>query len=172
MKYTMLTVALLVPAVVFAESAAGVKWTAPSSWKKDNARGMRVATYSISPAKGDAEAAECAVFYFGPGQGGSVEANIDRWVGQFETPDGKPVSKPPVKKSTANGLQVTRLDVEGSYLASSGPMSVSVKKPGFKLMGAIVEAPDGPVFFKLTGPAKTVTSAKSDFDKLLSSLSR
>jgi hypothetical protein len=48
----------------------------------------------------------------------------------------------------------------------------AAKKPGYRLLGAIVEAPEGPVFFKLTGPAKTVAVAKADFEKMLSSLSR
>ena len=173
MRSAILTIALFLPAAAFADSAAGIKWTPPSAWKQDAPRSMRVATYSIPPAKGDSEAAECAVFYFGPGQGGSVDANVQRWVAQFETPDGKPVPNPAPKKSKINGLAVTRLELEGTYLASMGPMAPpgAAKKPGYKLLGAIVEAPEGPVFFKLTGPAKTVAAAKADFEKMLSSLS-
>jgi hypothetical protein len=173
MQSTILTMVLVFPAAAFSDSAAGIKWTPPSAWKQDAARSMRVATYSIPPAKGDSEAAECAVFYFGPGQGGSVDANVQRWVAQFETPDGKPVPSPAPKKTKISGLAVTRLELEGTYLASMGPMAPpGVKKPGYKLLGAIVEAPEGPVFFKLTGPAKTVAAAKTDFEKMLSSLSR
>lgn len=173
MRLTILTGALLLATAVWADSAAGIKWTAPSAWKQEGARPMRVATYAVPAAKGDSEGAECAVFYFGTGQGGSVEANINRWVGQFETPDGKAVSASP-KKGKVNGLSVTRLELEGTYLASMGPMAASgaVKKPGYKLLGAIVEAPEGPVFFKLTGPTKTVNGAKADFEKLVRSLSR
>jgi len=169
-----LTTALLLPAVAAADSAAGIKWTAPATWRQEAARPMRAATYSIPASKGDSEAAECAVFYFGPGQGGSVDANVQRWVGQFETPDGKPLSPPAAKKDKVNGLAVTRLDLQGTYLASMGRMAASgaVKKPGYQLLGAIVEAPEGPVFFKLTGPAKTVTAAKADFEKLVHSVSR
>src|SRR5215510_6692441 len=169
-RFTILTMALVLPSAGLADSAAGIKWTPPSSWKQDAARPMRVATYSISAAKSDPEPAECAVFYFGAGQGGSVDANVQRWVAQFETADGKPLAKPTAKKETINKLSVTRLDLEGTYLASAGPMApAAVKKPGYKLIGAIVEAPEGPVFFKLTGPAKTVAAAKADFEKLLSS---
>ena len=35
-------------------------------------------------------AGECAVFFFGRGQGGSVEDNIERWRSQIVGPDGKP----------------------------------------------------------------------------------
>jgi len=40
---------------------------------------MRAATYTIVPAAGDTASAECVVYFFGAGQGGSVEANLDRW---------------------------------------------------------------------------------------------
>jgi len=173
-RFTALITALFLPGAVLADSAAGIKWTAPASWKQEAARPMRAATYSIPASKGDSEGAEFAVFYFGPGQGGSVEANVQRWVGQFETADGKPLSAPATKKETVNGVPVTRLELQGTYLASVGPMAASgaVKKPGYKLLGAIAEAPGGPVFFKLTGPAKTVAAAKADFEKLVRSLSR
>ena len=64
---------------------------------------MRAATYTVGEG-------ECAVFYFGAGQGGGVQANIDRWIGQFE-PEGKPVTA----KRTINGLAVTTIDVSAEH---------------------------------------------------------
>ena len=46
---------------------------------------MRAATYSIDPVGADGGVAECIVNYFGPGQGGGVDANIERWKGQFRS---------------------------------------------------------------------------------------
>ena len=40
-------------------------------------------------------------------------------------------------------------------------------KPGYRLLGAIVEGPEGAVFFKLTGPEKSVTAAEKTFRKML-----
>jgi hypothetical protein len=51
-------------------------------------------------------------------------------------------------------------------------MKAGTPKPGYRLIGAIVEAPEGMVFFKLTGPAKTVQAAKPAFDKMLQSISK
>jgi hypothetical protein len=128
---------------------------------------MRAATYTIPPAKGDPEPAECGVFFFGSGQGGSVEDNVARWVGQFE---GGP--KPTRSKRTVSGLAVTSVDVSGTYL-SGGPMTtVKTRKEGFRLLGAIVEAPEGNVFFKLTGPAATVKAAGPEFEAMIASLKR
>jgi hypothetical protein len=46
------------------------------------------------------------------------------------------------------------------------------KKPGYKLYGAIVEAPEGTVFFKMTGPGKSVEAAEAEFDAMIGSLSK
>jgi len=46
------------------------------------------------------------------------------------------------------------------------------KQPGFRLLGAIVEAPQGLVFFKCTGPTATIGKAQAEFDALLGSLAK
>jgi len=128
---------------------------------------MRVATYAI-PAAASQEAGECGVFFFGQGQGGSVEDNFSRWVGQFES-----ASTPKKAERTVNGLKVHTVDVSGTYLAPGGPMMQSQgKKAGWRLLGAIVEAPDGMVFFKCTGPAATIAKAEKDFEALLKSVTK
>ena len=154
---------LLLAAPALAESAGGISWTAPASWKADAPRPMRVATYLVPDAKSDSEGAECGVFYFGQGQGGSVDANIQRWVGQFEA-----VKPPAPKKERIAGFEVTLVEVNGTFNASmGGPMGPKTPRPGYKLLGAIVEGPNGNVFFKLTGPAKAVEAARGDFMKML-----
>jgi hypothetical protein len=148
-------------------NAAGVKWAAPASWKVDAERPMRVATYSIPAAPGS-EAGECGVFYFGQGQGGSVEENLSRWTQQFEA-----ASTPKKTEKTVRGLRVHMIDVSGTYLASGGPMMKSQgKKPGYRLLGAIVEAPRGLVFFKCTGPAATMGKAAADFEGMIGSFAK
>ncbi len=133
---------------------------------------MRAATYAVPSTAGEKEDGECAVYYFGSGQGGSVEANLDRWTKQFEQPNGKPSSQvAQVKKRTVHGLAVTTVDVSGAYSGMGGPMAASKSvKPGYRLLGAIAEAPEGAVFFKFTGPAKTVTANQSKFEALIESL--
>ncbi len=173
MKTTLaLTLLSLLPALAHAESAGGLSWKAPPGWSADAPRPMRAATYKVPPAKGETEGAECAVFYFGSGQGGGVEDNLKRWLGQFEQPDGKPSEKAAkIKKEKIGGLQINTVELAGTYNASMGPMAATPSsKPGFRLLGAIVEGPQGNVFFKLTGPAKTVEAASKDFRKMLASL--
>ena len=162
-----LAAAAAVAAGAIEGAAAGVQWIAPASWKNQPARSMRVATYEIPAAPGT-ESGECGVFYFGQGKGGGVEDNIARWVGQFEA------AAPPKRETrTVHDLRVYTVDVSGTYLASGGPMmQAQAKKPGYRLLGAIVEAPRGLVFFKCTGPAATIGKAQVDFQSLVGSLAK
>ncbi|MCE9671548.1 hypothetical protein LY474_27450 [Myxococcus stipitatus] len=159
--------------VASAEEAGGLTWTAPAEWATQGERPMRAATYKVPPAKGDAEGAELAVFYFGQGQGGAVDANVKRWLGQFQTADGKPVDKAAkTKTEKLGGLPVTTVDVKGTYTGGGPMMGPSTPKPGYRLLGAIVEGPEGAVFFKLTGPEKTVAASEKSFRKLLESVKK
>src|SRR5581483_2154342 len=98
MTRSIAAVAMLGALAAWADSAAGLSWTTPSTWKADAPRPMRVGTYKIPAAKGDSEEAECAVFYFGQGQGGSVDANVQRWTSQFEG-----AKAPATKKEKVSG---------------------------------------------------------------------
>lgn len=152
--------------------AAGIMWMVPDQWVSGPDRPMRVATYNIGEAD---NAPECAIYYFGPGQGGDVDANIQRWIGQFEQPDGsKSSDKATVGKREVNGLQVTTIDLTGTYNASmGGPMSGQKQAmPGYRMLGAIIDAPKGPVFFKLTGPQELVGGAESDFSQMVESVKK
>jgi hypothetical protein len=147
---------------------AGVKWTIPKRWTPGPEKPMRVASYVVPATEGEGESADCAVSYFGAGQGGVVDANIDRWIGQFENPV-------PSDKSVreVNGLKVTTVQINGTYLGMGGMMTgSSPKKENYRLVGAIVEGPGGMVFFKMTGPQKTVAGAEKEFDALVGSLTK
>lgn len=142
-------------------------WSVPARWSEQPPRKMRVATYLVPGAKG-AEAGECAVFYFGKGQGGTVEENLTRWAKQFEQPASRKTTT-----RTIGGMRVHIADLSGTYLGPEGPMMESQeRKPNYRLLGAIVEAPDGLLFIKCTGPAETISLAQEDFDRLIQSLTK
>lgn len=163
--FKILIVLILGTFCLMADSGAGMHWTKPASWKADAQRPMRLATYIIGPH------ADCGVYYFGPGQGGSVQANLDRWIGQFLQADGKASqAAAKITKRTQNGLMITMVDVSGAYTGMGGPMVQSPAVPGYRLLGAIVEGPDGSVFFKFTGPGKTVAENQAAFEKMIASL--
>jgi hypothetical protein len=156
-----------------AVGAAALKFDSPAGWvAKPPASSMRVAEFTLPRAATDKEDAALAVFFFG-GQGGSVQANLDRWVGQMTQPDrraSKDVAKTTAFK-TASGLNVTLLDLSGTYVAEVSPGSTErFNRPGFRLRAAVVETPDGPYFVKLTGPAATVARWDKEFTAFLGSM--
>ena len=129
---------------------------------------MRVATYAVAPAPGDKIGAECAIYFFGAGQGGSVDANIERWKDQFRAPDGKPAVAQ-VAKRTMQGLTITTIDTSGTYSGMGGPLAAQPAVADYRLLGAILEGSDGNLFVKFTGPAKTIAANRQKFDQLIAS---
>jgi hypothetical protein len=165
-------VSLTVAGSAWAEEAAGLSWTAPSGWTVGEERPMRIVTYKIPAVKGDTEGGELAVFYFGQGAGGGVDANIKRWVAQFQRADGTSAEKDAkTQQEKLSGFPVTTVDVKGTYNGGA-MMGPPTPKPGFRLLGAIVEGPEGAIFFKLTGPEKTVAGAEKPFRKLLEGMKK
>jgi hypothetical protein len=163
--------AFSVAAALHAESVAGLKWTAPSAWSNKGTAPMRAATYIVPTAPGEKASSECVVYFFGTGQGGSVEANMDRWKGQF-TEAGKPVTAQ-IEKRTVHGLPVTTIDTAGDYSGMGGPLADRpIVQPGYRLLGAIIEGPGGNVFIKFAGPTKTVTASQRGFEQLLNSFEK
>ena len=55
-----------------------------------------------------------------------VQENLERWYGQFSRPDGRPSREVAVVTTrTVNGLEVTAVDLAGTYKAgptTSGPL--------------------------------------------------
>jgi hypothetical protein len=155
-----------------AQSAGGLRWTAPSGWTSQGPTPVRAATYKISPAPGDADTAECVVYFFGAGQGGGVQANIDRWVEQFKAPGGKPAA-PRVAKRAIQGLSATTVDISGEYTGMEGPMAgMAPAKPGYRMLGAIIENSGGAVFVRFTGQQKTIAENQTKFEELLKSIEK
>lgn len=146
----------------------GITWEDPPSWKRlPGGNPMRKATYRPPRVGTDSEDPEVSVVYFGPGQGGSIEANVDRWQKQFS--DVKPDSVRREDRS-ANGLRQHTLEIPSGTFSSGMPGGPTQPKKGFSLLGGIVEAPSGVYFFKMTGPSASVKAARDSFYKLLDSV--
>jgi hypothetical protein len=144
---------------------AGVTFKAPTEWNDLGSSGMRKAQFRLAPVEGDAAEGEVNVFYFGPQSGGGVEANLQRWIGQITLPDGgDPAAKAERSTFTANGMPGHVVSLDGSYKSGGGrPMGGGGETlPGYRLVGVVIEGPQGSVFFKLTGPAATARAMEDD----------
>lgn len=140
-------------------------WTVPSKWTTaPNPSPMRKATYKIPKATGDESDAEMSVTL----ASGALDANIDRWSGQFD--DAK-TSR--TERTLTSGVKVTIVEIKGTLKGAAMPMAggpPTEPKKGWALLGAIAETPSGMTFFKMTGPAKTVAGARPELDALVASL--
>ena len=71
------------------------------------------------------------------------------------------------EKSKAGDVEVTSVDIAGTYLFKAKPFDPNEKptdKPDFRMVGVIFASKNGPYFMRLVGPAKTVEKHKKEFD--------
>lgn len=150
--------------------SSGLVWSTPDGWNSvPPTNSMRRAQYRVPGPGGEGE---CVVFYFGPGQGGSPQANAERWAAQFEQPDGRsPLDAMTTRELEGAGSKNLIVEVTGTFQSGSmmgGPATES--KPGWALLGAVVEGADANWFFKFTGPEATVTANREGFEKMIRSV--
>ncbi|MBK8914117.1 MAG: hypothetical protein IPM64_05850 [Phycisphaerales bacterium] len=156
-----------------ASPAGAIKWSVPGSWQaQPPASPMRKAQYGMPAAEGDPESGLCVVTLLGGGAGG-VDANVARWVAQFRKADGSPLAAEDVKREDREigGLKVTRVEMSGRFTDAMTGRSTTTTTD-FRLLGAIIVAPDGLWFFKATGPDATMRSHTPAFDEMLASLTQ
>ncbi len=138
-----------------------ILWEAPEGWTpQPPANEMRFAQYGV------AGGAEGVVFYFGPDGAGGVEANLDRWAGQFT---GGPA--PEVGQEDVEGMRVHRFDGRGTYdsgMAMGGGQALE----DHRMLGAIAETEAGPFFFRLLGPEGAVGEQEEAFESMVASFRR
>jgi len=152
--------------------APNLKYDMPEGWtSKAPSSRMRLAEFVLPKVEGDAEDASLVITYFG-GQGGTVQANLDRWLTQMAQPDGR-ASKDVAKTSTlkTHDLTLTIIDLPGTFVAEVAPGSAERhNKPGFHLRAAVIEGKGGPFFARLVGPAKTVAKWDASVQAFFKSL--
>lgn len=154
------------------EKVSQLSWRVPSGWIAETpTSSMRKAQFALPKAEGDPEDGSVVVFYF-QGQGGSVQANIQRWYDQFEQPDGRPTEEvATVKRTTVNNLEQAIVDVNGTYLFQATPMaSTTTPKPDFRMLAAVIETSSGPWFVKMVGPEDTIGKWENSFYQFIGSI--
>jgi hypothetical protein len=132
-------------------------WTAP-------AMQFRALQYAVPAIGANAPAAELVFSVFPAGDGGPVEANLDRWANQFRAGEQAAPSKR--SESTVNGMKVWRIESAGDYMG----MGAAAPRPGYLQLGAIVQAPGRSVFVKLVGPQATVESNRAAFEAMVAGM--
>lgn len=146
------------PAAEVREMEVGdLKLTVPTAWKQQQpSNNLRLAQFAIAPAEGDTESTEMVV---SPPIGGSIEANIARWIDQFDKAEREVV----MTKGTCSQGEYVMVQLKGTYKLPIGPPFQRKTKaaPGYRMHGVILTVTKngdaaGNYFLKLTGPEKTV----------------
>lgn len=141
--------------------------TVPAGWTfRTPSSSMRLAEYVAGAAGG----AEVVVYYFGPAQGGTVQANLDRWKSQFSNPDGSAVyEKVAHDKTPVSALTIA--EYRGTYARGIGAGSAPEDaKPNQSLVAIVAETPKGTLFFQLFGPKAAVDAQRDAYVAFAKSL--
>lgn len=141
------------------------KITAPRSWKQQQPKsGIVMHEFSSPAVEGDKADGRMTVM----AAGGSVEANVDRWYGQFSQPDGGSTrERAKVQKRTIAGREVHLVDISGTYRDQFGS---NAELPNYRMLAAIIVTPEANFFVKYYGPRKTVTANEKPFTQMIDSL--
>jgi hypothetical protein len=123
--------------------------------------------FSIPPAGGDEAAGRMTIM----SAGGSIDANIARWVGQFRTPDGQPLGDEEKKteKKKFGIHEVHLVDLSGEFQDQPrGPFGPKVARPDYRMLAAIIPVEkNGTWFVKLYGPKQTIRKAYKQFQAMI-----
>ncbi len=95
--------------------------------------------------------------------GGGIEANLDRWRGQFE-----PSRDEVTEEIAIAGVTATLVDLEGRFSAGFGRDAQN----GWRMLGAIVPLEDQGYFIKLTGPVAEVKAVEQEFRDFIKSATK
>jgi hypothetical protein len=167
------------PATAGADRSAGlragagpVSYEAPADWIVLPPKPpMRLAQWRLPGAGGDSEDGQVVLYFFGAGQGGGVQANLDRWIGQMTQPDGGSSSEVARTEDwKQDTVAVTLVDVSGTFEDRMPGASEGASRPGFRMIAAVVEAPGGTVYAKATGPAPTIERFAPSIRRFLESM--
>lgn len=139
----------------------GYTTTVPAGWVSSTpSSSMRLAEYKVPGAAG-AIPVEVVVYFFGPGQGGSPSANLERWKSQFSNPSGGAVQEV-VTHETVRGVPYTIAEYKGTYARGVGMgSSADAARPDHILMAVVAETPKGTLFFQCFGPSAAMATQRA-----------
>jgi len=161
---------LTISGAVRDEIVPGLHFVVPAEWARKPSPGpMRLAEFTLPGPGGDAE---LLVHQF-KGGGGDAKSNVFRWRTQFTRPDGSPLGETEgkVTEEERAPLKLTKVDLEGTYVAAVTPGSTEkYSDPNYRMLAVIVEGAGDPYFFKAVGPAKTLALWAAAFDTFAGTL--
>ena len=146
-------------------SASGLTIALPAAWNRlESSSRMRMLEAEIPGSGGPGE---ISAYYFGPGGGGGLAANIERWKSQVVLKPGAP--EPTTQSRESGGVRRTWVELEGTVKASTIGSFPTTDLHDGALFGAIIEAPGGPWYLRAVGPGATMREQRQAFLAMLDS---
>lgn len=145
----------------------GITLKVPDGWEKQDSGngspfgGATPKVRFVFPADGDeAKQGSVEITHF-PNMKGMDDANLQRWYGQFEQPDGSATADVVKREDVElDGVELTIVDMSGTMKANQmGMGNGGGDQEGYRMIAAIVNHPKGPHFVKVTGPEETIEQA-------------
>jgi hypothetical protein len=123
---------------------------------------MWAAEYTV-PGQDGAEMAKISVM----SAGGTLDANIQRWKGQFHDAAGGTV-EPKIQKMDVDTMPVTIVEFAGDYAPGMGLPTAHDQE----FLTAVIERPANSTFIKFVGPRATVEANRAAFMTMVKGLRR
>lgn len=151
-----------------ANDAQGMlRWTTPAGWHFLPATEFRHVNFDFGPNR----EGEAYLTLLPTAGGGGVLENLNRWRKQMGQGPLAEADLAALPKKTIFGRPVPFLDLSGTFTAGGGPaMAPTAPKEGYRMLGAIFEAPGFLFTLKLTGPAALVAEQEGAFEAFCQSL--
>lgn len=150
----------------------GLGFTVPARWQNEPVENpSRAGQWRVTPSHGqEGESGEVVVFYFGSGIGGTTKENIEAWIGTMFNAEGHPAAAE-VKHHETQGLKISQVVIFGTYnQIVSIPGIPPQSKPNYGLLGAVIESPQGNIYWRMTGPESLITASLPLFNKVIDSV--
>ena len=148
-----------------------LKFTIPAKWQIEMVESpARGGQWRVPPLHGVGEGGEVVAFYFGAGVGGTAKENIEAWIGTMFNAEGHPAAAE-VKHHETGGLKISQVVIFGTYNQMiSLPGVPPVLKSNYGLLGAVIENPQGNIYWRFTGPEALITATLPLFNKVVDSV--
>jgi len=151
-----------------------VSWQVPDGWTSvPPSSPVRVAEYRIAASEPNGTPAEVGVFYLGPSVT-AIDDTLQRWASSFDEAAAKNAKRAMLRTGVfpAHFIEVSGTFTVSSMMADGGANEGAQTRPGWTLLGAIVETPMGPYYFKFLGPKEVIEGGRESFLKMIDSVGR
>ena len=145
----------------FEKSFDGIRFSVPAGWKEVELspaqQGFIDARFQIPTPHGDVTLT-CS------SNAGGIDTNIQRWIGQFHSREGKP---PSIESLDVRGRKATWVDLRGEF--DAGPMGAMNRSttPIERMLGVAIPLGARDFYLKLTGSDAAVSDIRAAFREFI-----